>query len=291
MKSSVKNKNQQMSQSFKNNKHKIASPSMQKTQSVHKNRKSLDEPRRTRGRVAVGIHAVKEVLKVRPKAIIELHLKSGWQSHPELAELQKLAQHEKVKIIDKQDGLLDKWSSGHQGVACEVSQEPRIDVSDLQDLKEGVILFVDGVEDPHNLGALLRTSWLMGVKAIVIPQDRAVGLSPIVHKVACGGVEHVPVLVVSSFQHIIEDLKKSGWWVYGLSGEGKSTIYQQELNNKTIWIVGAEDRGIRVTTSRLCDELVQIPQLDPDASYNASVAAGIALSETFRQFSQKKLIK
>ena len=142
---------------------------------------------------------------------------------------------------------------------------------------------LDGIEDPHNLGAILRTSWLTGVHGVLIPEDRAVGLTPTVHKVACGGVEHVPVEETTNFSNYAEDLKKKGYWIYGLSPRGKKSIFELDLPEKVVWAIGAEDKGMRVTTERLCDELVFIPQSSASASYNASVATAMALTETLRQ--------
>jgi 23S rRNA (guanosine2251-2'-O)-methyltransferase len=234
-------------------------------------------------RLAIGLHAVKEVLKVRPKAISKVLLKKEWASSKDHVEIASEAKRRGVTIEEKSSESLDKLGAAHQGVACFISESPQFKIEEIKIQKQAVILFLDGVEDPHNLGAILRTAWLMGVDGLVIPHDRAVGLTPTAHKVACGGVEHVPVLFVTSFSNLIDELKQDGFWIYGLSGDGKANLYQTRLPNKIAWILGSEDKGMRITTERSCDELITIPQKDAAASYNVSVSAAIALAETFRQ--------
>ena len=148
----------------------------------------------------------------------------------------------------------------------------------------GLVIALDGVEDTHNLGAILRTSWLMGVNGMIIPEDRAVGLTAAVHKVACGGVEHVPILRTNQFTQPFEQLKKDGFWVFGLSHKAERSIYDAKIPEKVIWVLGAEDKGLRSPTEKICDELFSIPQSSPAASYNVSVSAALALAETKRQW-------
>ncbi len=169
-----------------------------------------------------------------------------------------------------------------------IKGEPEFEMSSLYELDESKILILDGVEDPQNLGAIMRTAWLMGVQVLVLPEFRSVSVTPVVHKVASGGVEHVPVLVVGSFEPLLRELKEMGYWVFGLSHKSTQNLLQMKLPPKTVWILGSEDKGLRVTTERLCDELVSIPQLSAEASYNVSVAAGMALFETERQLKAAK---
>lgn len=240
-------------------------------------------------RVVVGTHAIREVLSVRPKAIEQAWFQQGFESNKELKELHKDVLGRGIKPELKPEGLLEKIAKSHQGALVLVSQKPEIEWDQIYRKPSSKIMVLDGIEDPHNLGAILRTSWLMSVDGVLIPEDRAVGLSSTVHKVACGGVEHVPVEPVVSFAKPIEELKKQGYWVFGLSHLGKRQLFDLDIPEKVVWCVGSEDKGMRSTTERLCDELVQIPQLSAAASYNASVAAAIALTETYRQQSQKKV--
>lgn len=238
-------------------------------------------------RLAIGLHAVKEILKVRPKSITKFIIKKDWESSKDHVEIVNELKRRSISFEEKSQDFLDKLGTAHQGLACFVSEAPEFKLEDIKNKEQAVVLILDGVEDPHNLGAILRTAWLMGVNGLVIPQDRAVGLTPTVHKVACGAVEHTPVLIVANFSNLIEDLKQSGFWIYGLSGDAKSDIYQLKLPNKIAWILGAEDKGMRTATVKICDELARIPQGDAAASYNVSVSAAIALGETFRQLSAK----
>lgn len=234
-------------------------------------------------RAVIGLHSIREVLKVRPKAIQTLWIRQKWEDSKDLRELHDLIRPFAKKIEIVTENRLDALSSHNQGLAITVNEAPVANRDQLMEKKTSKIILLDGIEDPHNLGAIVRTAWLMGVDLVLVPQDRAVGLTPTMHKVASGGAEHVPVEFCANFSSVLEDYKKNGYWVYGLSHKAKSTIFDLKLPEKVIWAIGAEDRGLRTTTEKLCDELASIPQVAADASYNASVAAAIALSETQRQ--------
>lgn len=238
-------------------------------------------------RAVIGHHAIREALLRHSHLAKILWMKSGFESSQDLREIFELAQSSKVKIEIVAEGRLDRFGSSHQGAALYLDGGPRLDLEGLKNFETARIVVLDGIEDPHNLGAILRTSWLLDVKGIMIPEDRAVGLTPTVHKVACGGAEHVPVLETTHFAGPIQELKDQGFWVFGLSHKAKKTVFELELPEKVVWVIGAEDKGLRVNTERLCDELVSIPQVSAGASYNASVAAAIALSETARQHAQR----
>lgn len=238
-------------------------------------------------RIVVGNHAIKEALVMRPKKVKGLWLKNGWESSADLREIEEMARKKQITPELRQETVIDKFGSSHQGAALFVEGAPGLDLDHVGDLDQSILLMLDGIEDPHNLGAILRTSWLTGVRGVLIPQDRAVGLTPTVHKVACGGVEHVPVEETTNFSKYTEVLKEKGYWVYGLSPRGKRSIFELDLPEKVIWAIGAEDKGLRVTTERLCDELVFIPQTNASASFNASVATAMALTETLRQHAQR----
>lgn len=234
-------------------------------------------------RISVGHHAVNETLKVRPQEIVKLLLKEGWERSKELLDIAAKARRLKVPQEIVSTHVLDRLNHHHQGVACEIQGRPQIRIEDLGSSERSTVLVLDGVEDPHNLGAILRTAWLMGVAAIILPSERAVGLTSTVHKVSCGGVEHVPVIEVPQLAAALKTLKSQGFWVFGLAANGTAVIGKMKLPEKVIWVLGAEDKGLRVTTEKECDELVSIPQLDNAASYNVSVAAGITLYETLRE--------
>ncbi len=179
---------------------------------------------------------------------------------------------------------MQKICPSHQGAVAFSDHTLDFNYSNAGWKKHSLVLALDGVEDPHNLGAIMRTSWLMGVDGIITPSDRAVGLTATVHKVACGGVEHVPMAQTNNFAEPFKKLKEDGFWVFGLSHKATKTIYDLNIPERVVWVMGSEDKGIRIPTERACDELVSIPQIDVKASYNVSVATALALAETKRQW-------
>lgn len=233
-------------------------------------------------RLVGGNHALREAMKVHGRQCKVLILREDFETSEELVEIKQVAEKLRLQIQTRSRGSLDKTFSSNQGALLYVDGSP-----EFREVPKdrSIILILDGLEDPQNLGAILRTSWLVGVDCIYIPQDRSVGLTPTVHKIASGGVEHVPVISTSHFEGVIKDLKEKGYWVFGLEGTSRQSLYSLNLPQKVVWIVGSEDRGMRKGTSKLCDELVHLPQTTADASYNASVAVGMALAETQRQFS------
>ena len=234
-------------------------------------------------RAVVGTHAIREALTHSRSEISAIWLQQGWESRHELKELFGEFKSNLPRFEIKPEAILDKLSPSHQGAAVFLSHFPKLDWDQIL-LKETCnIVLLDGIEDPHNLGAILRTSWLMKVDGLLIPQDRAARLTPTVHKVACGGVEHVPVEICTQFAQPLERLKEAGFWVYGLSHRAKGDLFQLKIPRKAVWCIGAEDKGLRSTTENLCDDLISIPQAQARASYNASVAAGMVLLESYRQ--------
>lgn len=239
-------------------------------------------------RVVTGTHAIREAFAVRPKQIKRVWFRQGWESSADLREMEELARKAHLKIDVKAAAVLDRMSATNQGAVLYVDGRPTLNYDGLDSFATSTILLLDGLEDPHNLGAILRTAWLTGAHGILIPEDRAVGLTATVHKVACGGAEHVPVEETTRFENSVETLKEKGYWVFGLSHKAKKTLFDFKLPEKIVWAIGAEEKGLRIPTERLCDELVSIPQLSDAASYNASVATAMALTETLRQHRHQK---
>lgn len=238
-------------------------------------------------RQIAGTHAVKEALAVRPQSIKQAYVQVNLTNTPEIKELLQIFKENNIRCEERSEMELAKICAGHQGAVIFSDYNPAFDYTHQGWEDQSMIVALDGVEDPHNLGAILRTSWLMGVSGLIIPQDRAVGLTPTVHKVACGGVEHVEIARINNFNDPFETLKEAGFWVYGLSHKATKSIYDIKYPEKVIWVLGAEDKGLRSTTERVCDELVSIPQASADASYNVSVATAMALAETKRQWTKK----
>lgn len=241
---------------------------------------SLRDP----ARWVVGLHSCMETLRVRPRSVREVWLREDWESSQQLRELAEIAQRHRLVLRGRTTGQLDQVGNGHQGVALAALEAPVLDWADLETPGPCVVLALDGIEDPHNLGAILRTGWLAGVAAVLIPEDRAVGLTPAACKVASGGAEHLPVESFSNLPSILQKLKDLGFWIFGLSEKGKRKPWEFTLPEKVVWVIGSEGSGMRVPTERACDELVRIPQVSTGSSYNASIATAMALVETCRQF-------
>lgn len=235
-------------------------------------------------RQVTGTHAVKELLDTHPKSVQVALLQADFRSSGDLRELHERLESKKIKIELKSSQQLDEISRSHQGAVAFSNLNLEFEFQNFPDKSHGLVLALDGVEDTQNLGAVLRTGWLMGIDGVIIPEDRAVGLTATVHKVACGGVEHVPICRTNQFNVPFESLKKQGFWVFGLSHKAQNSIYDLKIPEKVVWVLGAEDKGLRSPTEKACDELVSIPQLSVNASYNVSVSAALALAETKRQW-------
>ncbi|OYQ77258.1 23S rRNA (guanosine(2251)-2'-O)-methyltransferase RlmB [Wohlfahrtiimonas chitiniclastica] len=175
----------------------------------------------------------------------------------------------------------------HQGIAAEVRVQSAKNENHLHDLLEAnsapFLLILDGVTDPHNVGACLRSAEAFGVDAVIVPKDRACGLTPIVRKISSGSSERVPFIEVTNLARIIDDLKERGVWLAGLAGEATETIYQANLTGALAIIMGSEGEGMRRLTREACDFLLKIPMEGRIESLNVSVATGAVLSESHRQ--------
>ena len=247
-----------------------------------RNSSQPNSPNLSKLRRVVGIHSCSEVINVRPHAIQEIWLQQGWERASQLQNFANFAKKKKLSLKTVALKKLDEMSWGHQGVGIFVNESPQVDWSTLESDGPQRVVLLDGIEDPQNLGSMLRTSWLMGVSAVFTPKDRAAGLTPAVCKVASGGAEHVPIEASNNFTSIIKKLKDLGFWVYSLAEGGEQNVYQVDLPEKVAWVVGSEDKGVRKATMKESDAVISIPQVETGSSYNASVALAIALSETIR---------
>ncbi len=176
----------------------------------------------------------------------------------------------------------------HQGVAASLLPPPEHGERDLEELLENLahpplLLVLDGVQDPHNLGACLRTADAVGVDAVIAPKDRAVGLTATVRKVACGAAQTVPFIRVTNLARTLRQLRNSGIWLTGTAGETSQELYQTDLTGPLAIVMGAEGRGLRRLTRENCDRLVKIPMTGMVESLNVSVAAAVCLYEALRQ--------
>ena len=232
-------------------------------------------------RKVVGIHSCRAALEARSSEELQkVYMKPGWQSHSPLKELEKLAGKKGLipEILSiKKFNLL---SQNHQGVAVYVKGRPQLEMDKLPE--QAVVLILEGVEDPKNLGAVIRTAWLMGVKGIFISRHHSANLTPSVMKAAAGGVEYVPVEAVN-ISRCLTMLKQRHFQIYGLDGQSPHTLWQEEFEGRTAFVLGGEQSGLKSLTRKTCDRLLSIPQGEERASYNISVSAAVVLSECFRQ--------
>lgn len=235
-----------------------------------------------------GVHAVQALLERNAKRVRRLLLASGRLNERQQALLDQ-ANAAGIATQRVAGDELDKLSDGvHQGVIAEVvasqvwSEEM---LTHLLDRLDGVplLLVLDGVTDPHNLGACLRSADAAGVQAVIVPRDRSASLTPVVRKVACGAAETVPLVAVTNLARTLKQLQQRGLWVVGTAGEAQQFIYQVDLKVPTVIVMGAEGAGMRRLTRENCDYLARLPMAGAVSSLNVSVAAGVCLFEAVRQ--------
>jgi 23S rRNA (guanosine2251-2'-O)-methyltransferase len=236
--------------------------------------------------VVPGIHSVSEVFKIRPRAIEELWLREG-ALHGELEEFHRQAQSFRVKIKRVAQKTLDREVMSHQGVIAFVKEGPLWPLAhELRGLERALILALDGLEDPHNVGSLMRTCWGMGAVGVIVPNSHTAALAPSAQKVASGAFEHVPILETANLGAELKDMKDLGFWIYGLDGSSEKSIWDVELAKKSVLVIGSEESGLRKPVASSCDELVRIPQSQTFESFNAAVAGAMACYEFSRQIRQ-----
>lgn len=236
-----------------------------------------------------GLHAVQAMLEQSPKRVKRLILQRGRLDTRMQAVLELAA----AEAIDSDRVLpeeLERLAAGgvHQGVVAAVTPSQLWSeemLGHLLDRHQGVplLLVLDGVTDPHNLGACLRSADAAGAQAVIIPRDRSASLSPTVRKVACGAAETVPLVAVTNLARTLKQLQQRGLWVVGTAGEAQQLLYQVDLSVPTVIVMGAEGAGMRRLTREHCDYLAKLPMAGGVSSLNVSVAAGICLFEAVRQ--------
>jgi 23S rRNA (guanosine2251-2'-O)-methyltransferase len=239
------------------------------------------------GRIVYGFHAVTSRLRQHAAGVQEIYL-DATRNDARAQDLIKLADSHAVRIIivdaQRLDGLTGH--ARHQGVAARVSaMQMKLDLVEVLENISGpaLLLVLDGVQDPHNLGACLRVADAFGVHAVIAPKDRAVGITPVVSKVASGAAETVPYIPVTNLARTLREVKELGIWIVGADESGATNLYDARLSGPLAWVLGAEGEGMRRLTREHCDELVRIPMSGSVESLNVSVASGVCLGETFRQ--------
>ena len=241
-----------------------------------------------------GIHAIDALLRHHPKRVKHIWI-AAQRSEPRLQSLLDLVQRYRIPVESVDRAQLDEWVDGvHQGVVAEVTPSQVLGENVLPELLEAcetppLVLVLDGITDPHNLGACLRTADAAGVCAVIVPKDRSATLNATVRKVACGAAEVVPVVSVTNLARTLEKLQQQGLWVVGTAGEAEQILYDQDLTGPTVLIMGAEGKGMRRLTRDHCDYLVRLPMAGTVSSLNVSVATGVCLFEAVRQRQIKKV--
>jgi len=236
-----------------------------------------------------GLHTVTALLEKQPERVKRLSIQESRQDKKVLA-LVELATQRGIPIEYHDKAALDAMtqSANHQGVLAFCAPSQVYAESDLPNLLSSLtqpafILVLDGVQDPHNLGACFRSADAAGVHAILAPKDKSVGITPTVSKVASGATETIPFVQVTNLVRALETLKSLGIWIYGTDADASQTLYQTSLTGPLALVLGAEGAGMRRLTKEHCDVLIHIPMQGYVSSLNVSVAAGVCLFEVVRQ--------
>ena len=238
-------------------------------------------------RVVVGFHAVLARLRADSGSVLEVFLDET-RHDARAKDLIAVVERCGTRLLRVPSKRLDGFYSGgrHQGVVARVEVKSLShSLDDILDQAKGppLLLLLDGVTDPHNLGACLRVANAAGVHAVVAPKDRAAGISAAVSKVASGAAEVTPYVMVTNLARTIDEIKERGIWVVGADGGADRSLYEAELPESIAWVLGAEGEGMRRLTRERCDTLVRIPMRGEVESLNVSVAAGVALFESVRR--------
>jgi 23S rRNA (guanosine2251-2'-O)-methyltransferase len=242
--------------------------------------------------LAFGIHAVQALIESAPERFIELWLLKG-REDDRLMPIINLAKKYGIPAQMANRKVLDDKSEGeqHQGVIARVKPGKTFTEADLDDILAAAerkqqapfLLILDGVTDPHNLGACLRNADAAGVQAIIVPKDNAARVTATVRKVAVGAAESVPLVQVTNLSRTMKALQQMGVWIIGTAGETDNCLYDEKLSGPMALVMGAEGKGMRRLTRENCDQLVKLPMAGTVSSLNVSVATGICLFEIVRQ--------
>jgi len=237
-------------------------------------------------RVVFGFHAVLARLRADPSSVLEIYLDET-RNDARARDLAAVAERAKVHLMRVPTRRLDGFYGGgrHQGVVARIEVRKASDSLDelLERVEHPLLLVLDGVTDPHNLGACLRVANGAGAHAVLAPKDRAVGVTPTVSKVASGAAESTPYLMVTNLARALSELKQRNIWIVGADERAEKTLYEADLPESIAWVLGAEGEGMRRLTRESCDLLVRIPMRGEVESLNVSVSAGVCLYESARR--------
>jgi 23S rRNA (guanosine2251-2'-O)-methyltransferase len=237
-----------------------------------------------------GFHAVEEALAAG-RALDRIVIARG--RHGERVEaVVQLARSKSVPVRFEDRLQIDRLAGTreHQGIAALAAAKPALELEDLLAAKtpQGLLVLLDGIEDPHNLGAIVRTSLAAGANGVVIPERRAAGLTDTVERASAGALAHLPVARVKNLVRAMEDMKEAGYWLIGLDERAEKKYTEADFSGQVGIVLGGEGEGLHELTCKRCDFLVSIPTSGPVRSLNVSVAAGVVLFEVVRQRQQRK---
>jgi 23S rRNA (guanosine2251-2'-O)-methyltransferase len=239
--------------------------------------------------ILVGIHAVSSALKLAARDLAWLRIDAGTRNKRVL-ELESRARGAGVKVIRCDADELERLSCGqrHQGVVAGFTGGNIMAEGQLASVLEAIdgeplVLVLDEVQDPHNLGACLRTAEAAGVNLVIVSKDRSSGITPVVRRAASGAAETLPIIQATNLARVLRELKKHGVWLAGTSDAAPASLYETDLSGSLALVMGGEGKGIRRLTAELCDYLVSIPMAGNVESLNVSVATGVCLFEIVRQ--------
>ncbi len=238
--------------------------------------------------ILIGIHPVAEALRARRP--LDRVLVAKGAGGPRVQEIVDLSRKNSTPLRFEERGALDRLagSAAHQGVVALGAAKQYAQFEDVAGAAR-MLVVLDGVEDPHNLGAVVRTAHAAGADAVVVPERRAAGLTETVAKAAAGALEHLPVARVTNINRMLEDLKKRGYWIYGVDERGDQDYDSVDFAERAVLVFGAEGKGLHQMVREHCDVLVRIPLAGKISSLNVSVAAGVVLFEWKRRRTSNKL--
>lgn len=236
-----------------------------------------------------GIHAIETALKKSRRHVQKIFMQQN-RNDKRAQKILWLAKKHNISVNFVSSAELQNLvnNARHQGIVAQIQIAEKTSENDLDELLDELtepafLLILDGVQDPHNLGACLRSAEAAGVHAVIAPKDRAVGLTPIVYKVASGAAETVPFIQVTNLARTMRKLQNQGVWLMGADEQGEENLFNADLSGSIAVVMGAEGKGLRRLTKEHCDQLLHIPMAGSVASLNVSVAAGIFLFEVVRQ--------
>ena len=239
--------------------------------------------------ILFGIHSVLEALKAGRRDFFAVYIAKTTISQ-RLKRVLTLAEGKKVPVewVEPSQLRSRTGTDQHQGIGARTSRFPVSGISDIidnirPDDTNPLLLLIDNILDPHNLGALVRTAVCVGVNGIIIPKDRSVSPTPAVSRASAGALEHIHLVRVTNMVNTIDALKEKGWWIAGMEKASDRSIFLSDLTGQVAIVIGGEEKGIRPLVKKHCDFLMSIPQLGPVNSLNASVAGAVAMYEAFRQ--------